>query len=108
MSSNPAIVVRSGVSFCTSVTSASSKYGSAAIAKVIIAANKRQHRRAEKALRKEYGDLFRPEKLYDMSSVANIDVFADNCRKIVKDVFTWQKFTFLTEEDINITEELNL
>ncbi|MHC4744983.1 MAG: Clp protease N-terminal domain-containing protein, partial [Planctomycetota bacterium] len=48
---------------------------------------------------------FRPEKLYDTRSVANIDVFAENCGRIVRDVFNWHEFSFLMEEDIDYIAE---
>jgi len=82
-----------------------SMWGYSDVGRVVLVANERRHAQAKKALRKEYGDLLRPEKLYDMSTVANVNVFADNCRKIVKDVFDWQKFSFLTKEDIDYIAE---
>ncbi len=68
---------------------------------IVLFASKREHEQVAKAFKKEYGDLLRPEKLYDINSVANVDVFADNFRKIVEDVFTRQKFAFLTKDDIS-------
>lgn len=68
---------------------------------IVLFTDKSRHKKAEKLVKKKYGKLLRPGKMHGLNSVADIDKFADNVRKIVKDVFTRQKFLFLTAEDID-------
>lgn len=64
--------------------------------------NEREHKKVEKAIKKAAGKMLQPENLYDLDSVATIDDFADNVRKIVEKFFRRQKFSFLTNGDIEL------
>jgi len=68
---------------------------------IVFLANKSKQKQVDKVMKEKFGKLLRPENLYDLKSVATIDTFAENVRKITKDVFTRQKFIFLIKQDID-------
>lgn len=74
--------------------------GYASLGKLTLIANKKQHSKFAKAFKKKYGKLVRPDNLYSLDDVADIDTFASNFSRIVKDVLTWLDFSFLSADDV--------
>jgi len=68
--------------------------------KVVFVGPAWQHERVRHFLGAEYRHLLRPEELYEIDDVADVDTFADNCGSIARDVFTEVNYSFLTAEDI--------